>query len=90
MVPDLSSYSDLDQYWIILSFITYTRRARLCKGSSSYLKKVTIQKIVEDIWEILEIWGLGSTVNPFIVDRGKLHYIISKMLKSYQVKDPLV
>ena len=88
--PDLSLYSNLDWYRIALSFITYTQRARLCKGSSSHLKKVTIWKIIEDIREILEIQGLGSTINLFIDNRGKLCHIISKILKSYQVKDPKV
>ena len=38
----------------------------------------------------MEIQGLGVSTNPFINEKSKLHHIIMKILKSYQVKNPLV
>ena len=80
----------IKQYRITLLFITFTRCSRLQKVSSQFLKKDTIQKSIEDIRETIEIQGLGISTNLFINKKGKLCYIIMKILKLYQVKDPSV
>ena len=87
---DLIHHSIIERYRIALSFITFTQGSRLRKGSSQFLKKDTIRKIIEDIGETIEIRGLGSSTNSFVNDKGKLRHIIMKMLKSYYVKDPPV
>jgi len=90
MDPDLSSNSTIERYRIAISFIAYTRQARIHKGTSNYLKKDTIRKIVEDVGETMELRGIGSAVNFFLDEKGKLRNIILRILKSYQVWDPPV
>jgi len=84
---DLTSYSQSEQYRIVIAFIAYTRRLRLRKGASEVIKTAHLRKIITAIGQTIILRGMNDQANPFTDGSGKLRYVVSSILHSYDKVD---
>ena len=88
--PDLSLSHSTDTCRIACAFVAHARRTRLRKRSSSTVKKDAVRKIIYDVDETFSLRKLNESVNLFVNENSKMRNIVSNMLSSHKIKDPLV
>ena len=84
---DLASYKPTESYRIVIAFIAYSRRLRLRKGTSNVIKAPHLRKIITAIGQTIILRGLNDQANPFTDNNGKLRYIVTSILSSYDKVD---